>query len=251
MSMNRQGDAARHGGIEARPKRRGVGRMVRGWSGGIARRWRADVAGAAAVQFIVVLPIFIVVVFGLYGLFSVMSSRDILCESTYEAARYLQVEGPQFPDDPYYAFPDGWQREATDIINQELASRTLTDLYPVQLADVVIGSDAGKPDSPEDPVELASDWQNLVPRSMFWIKVTKSIANPLGMMLGTDPGLGQIKLTCTSTGFWEGPPIGPTNPADAGPGRCPEPVNRCDPCPGCTATVVGRNTPTICPDCLH
>lgn len=216
------------------------------------RRWNADLRGASLVQFVVVLPIFVMIVFGLYGVFTVMSSRDTLCEATYEASRYLQVEGPQFSTDnpDFDEYPADWIRVATDIINQELASRTFTNLYPILASDVSIDPPNLR-NSPKDTIEVRDNPIGVVENAWFTVKVTKTISNPLGTLLGTDPGLSTIKLSCKSTGFFEGPPIGPTKPGQGGggPNRCEEPVDRCRRCPGCTPTTVDEGTPTVCPIC--
>jgi len=212
-------------------------------------RWQADLRGASLVQFVVVLPVFLIIILGLYSLFTVMSSRDSLCESAWEAARYLQVEGPHFPaDDPLYDYPGGWERVATDIINQSLASRTFTSLAPVQLGDVDITPDSIR-HSPADTVEVRNDPIGAVENAWFTLHVRKTITTPFGAWLGEEPGLGTLNLSCKSTGYFEGPPLGPTQPGQGGGGNCPQPRRPCDVCPGCTATTVGRNTPTVCPDC--
>lgn len=213
----------------------------------LAARWQDDRRGAALVQFVVVLPVFVLVAWGMYGLFTVMASRDTLCESAWEAARYLQVEAPHFPtDDLSYDYPEGWKRVAVEIMNEELLSRTHTNLYPIDPVDVDI-QPPWKPRSPEDTMQVSRDE---VINNRFEIKVSKTITNPLGTMLGVDPGLSKINLTCRSSGFFEGPPLEPTNSQrNQGKNRCEEPRDRCGPCPGCTPTVVGENTPTVCPTC--
>jgi Flp pilus assembly protein TadG len=218
----------------------------------VYRRWNADLRGASLVQFVVVLPVFVVIVVGLYAVFTVMSARDTLCEATYEASRYLQVEGPHFSTDnpDFDEYPADWIRVATDIINQELASRTHTELYPVLSSDVSIDPPNLR-NSPKDTIEVRDNPIGVVENAWFTVKVTKAITNPMGAMLGTDPGLATIKLSCKATGFFEGPPIGPTKPGSGGggPNRCEQPVNQCRRCPGCTPTTVGAGTPTECPTC--
>ena len=214
------------------------------------RRWREDRSGATLVQFIVVLPVFVVVVIGSYAMFRVMAARDTLCEATWEAARYLQIEGPHFPkDDPAFDYPTGWEQIATQIMNQELASRTLIGLYPIDTNNVDLWPDLPR-SSPEDTLSVSREELD---NNLFELQVTKSITNPLGMffdMPNDEPGM--IKLTCRTGGFYEGPPIeptliqrGPQNPVGCG----QPPPNRCPSCPGCTPTTVGRNTPTVCPVC--
>lgn len=208
------------------------------------RRWHGDRSGATLVQFIVVLPVFIMVVIGMYGVFTVMSSRDMLCQAAWEASRYLQVEGPFFPDnDPAYNYPDGWESIARQIVDQQLASRTYTLLYPVDKVDIT-------PDiirtSPKDSLAVSPAE---VDNGRFEIQVSKAITNPMGVMLGVDPGLEKINLTCKVGGFYEGPPVGPT---DTGRGQagCPRVSVQCPPNRGETNTPTPRRgDPTQCPVC--
>ena len=51
------------------------------------------------VQFIAILPVLILVTIGMWSLFQVYSAQQTLCEGTWQAARYLQVEGPYFDED--------------------------------------------------------------------------------------------------------------------------------------------------------
>lgn len=207
-------------------------------------RWRADRSGATLVQFIVVLPVFVVVIMGLYAVFTVMSSRDMLCQAAWEASRYLQVEGPHFPDgEPAYAYPDGWEAIAREIVNQELTSRTYASLYPVDKVDI-------SPDihrsSPKDSLSVTAAE---VDNGRFEVQVSKAITNPMGIMLGIDPGLEKINLTCRVGGFYEGPPVGPTD-TGRGPTGCDPPRLVCEPNRGETSTPTPRRDETrVCPTC--
>jgi len=216
----------------------------------LAGRWRDDKQGATAVQFIVVLPVFVLVIMGLYSVFVVLSARETMCEAAYEAARYLQIEAPHFPaDDPEYTdYPDDWQRIAIEIVNQELASRTHTNLYPVGPGEVELFP-LQKPRSPEDTLQVSAAE---VDNNRFTVKVRKAISNPMGVMLGSDEGLGVINLSCTASGFYEGPPVAPTRPGQDRGGRgCDEgALPDCPPNPGFTDTPEpGAGTPTVCPIC--
>ena len=227
------------------------------------RRWWRDRRGAALVQFMVVLPAMIFLILSLVSLFGVMAVRDTLCEATHQAGRYLQVEGPQFPtDDPAFQYPVGWERIAWQIIDQELASRTLTNLRLQTGTDEVDIWPDDPRRSPLDTIELHTDPQ-IVNDALFYVKATKVITIPYGGWLklpnpdAPDMELpaGQMRLSCRTGAFYEGPPIEPTRQSRGPkvPNSCRPPIRRCAPCPGCTQTPVpGDGTPTVeCPTCRN
>ncbi|MFQ5875026.1 MAG: TadE/TadG family type IV pilus assembly protein, partial [Dehalococcoidia bacterium] len=85
--------------------------------------------GSALIQFVLVLPIFLILVFGSFAVWRVISAKQSLASGTYQAARYLSVEGrylhyyPDVDDDP-----DDWEDVARIIIANELKNNSL--LYP-------------------------------------------------------------------------------------------------------------------------
>lgn len=223
-----------------------VGRLPR-----LAVRWWRDLRGAAAVQFIAVLPVFIVVVVGIWAFYSVYSARDALCDATQEAQKYLQVEGPRFPDDMMY--PDDWEVEARKIVESELKSHQWYDLVPVDQGDVDIWPDSER-HAPEDMSEVSEE---AVGNAWFFVRVTKTITHPLGFLLPAAEGEGPkdtMVLSCQTMGFYEDDPLEPT----PGPGgqqpRCP-PVQPCTPGPPApTNTPCDPGDPTCptpdpCPPC--
>ena len=227
------------------------------------RRWWRDRRGAAMVQFLVILPAMVFLILSLVSLFGVMAVRDTLCNATQAAGRYLQIEGPQFPtDDPEFQYPVGWERIAWKIIDQELASRTLTDLRLQTGKDVVDIWPDDPRRSPKDTIELQDDPQ-IVNQALFYVKATKVITIPYGGWLklpnpdAPDMELpaGQMRLSCRTGAFYEGPPIEPTRQSRGPkvPNSCRPPIRRCAPCPGCTQTPVpGDGTPTVeCPTCRN
>jgi len=203
----------------------------------LAGRWRRDEAGASLVQFIVVLPVLALVVIGLWSLYQVYSAQQILCESVWESSRYLQVEGPIL-DPVLYPYPGGWEQLALGIINTELKSSAAIKVPPVTIDQVEITPNTARM-SPQEMSEVR--WEN-VPNNWFFVRASTTISNPLAVFVeGAGPG-GAVKLTCRGTGFFEGPPIGPTG----GPGR---PDRKC-PLPAmiCTQAPPGEPpTPTPCP----
>lgn len=207
-------------------------------------QWDADVRGAALVQFIAVLPLFLVIVIGVWALYQAYASQQTLCEATWQAARYLLVEGPLLPEDQY-PYPDGWARVATDIINSEIKSQTTLPIKPLEVSQVTI-SPSTKPFAPTDITQVRDV---NVPNSWFFVQAQTEVKNPMAMFLpgqGTD---GNLSLVCKRTGYFEGPPIGPTQGPKKPPRRCPSPPKRCPratvgPPPPANATA----TPTVeCP----
>jgi hypothetical protein len=213
----------------------------------LARRWRADVRGAAAVQFIAVLPVFILLVFGMWSLFQLYSAQQTLCEAVNKAQRYLQVEGPWFPEDVVY--PDGWVPYATEIINSELKSNAMT---PMQVTpDQVQFFPPDQRRAPKDQSEVETS----VPNAWFHLRATVAISGALGAIanLFDESHTGDVVVTCQSTGFYEEPPLKSTdNAKPAPPPNCP-PVPPCTPGPPPPSPThcVGPNCPTPdpCPPC--
>jgi hypothetical protein len=205
----------------------------------LARRARRDESGAALVQFIVVLPVFVLIVIGLWAMFQVFSAQQTLCEAVWESSRYLQVEGPRFPDEDPYLYPEGWEQVAVDIINTELKSNANIPVGPLLPDDVEISPDA-KPISPQDSQSVSAD---NVPNNWFFVQASTVISNPLAILVpGTAPG-GGLKLTCKGTAFYEGAPVGPTNQNDDPKGDdCREPARFCTVGPPGQPTL----TPTPC-----
>jgi hypothetical protein len=207
---------------------------------GVFAAWWHDRRGAAAVQFIAVLPVFALIVIGFWAFYSIYSARDALCDATDEAREYLQVEGPRFSEDILY--PDGWEGVAQQVLESELRSHQWYELVPVEPSDVYIWPDTARR-SPEDMSEVSVDeLQN----NLFFVRVTKSITNPVAIFMPDAEGnlRRTLQISCQSVGFFEGDPIGPT----PGPGGQRP---RCPPVGPCTQGPPGGNTPTPCegPNC--
>jgi hypothetical protein len=200
----------------------------------LLRAWWADLRGAAAAQFIVVLPIFGLIVIGFWAFFSVYSARDALCDASDIARDYLQVEGPRFPED--WVYPDDWHREAVRIIESSLKSQRWYELVPVASGEVLIWPNDPRR-SPADMSEVSTDELR---NNWFFVRVTKSISNPLAVFLPDQSGEPRrgITLSCQSTGFYEGDPIGPS----PGPARGPR-----QPCPPAQPCPPGPPPPTSTP----
>lgn len=210
----------------------------------LARTWRADTRGAAAVQFIAVLPVFLILVLGIWSLFQLYSAHQTLCEAVSKAQRYLQVEGPYFPDDVIY--PDGWVPYAVDIINSELKSNAMT---PMQIGPQdVYFYPTGDRRSPQKQSEV----EYSVPAAWFHIRVTSEISGTLGVLAAFFENVPAhtARVTCQTTGFYEGAPLRSTDNANPGATRLRCPLNppRCTPGPPPTScSGPGCPTPDPCP----
>ena len=184
----------------------------------LAQAWRDDRRGATLVQFVAVLPVFILIIVGVWSLFVILNAHQRLCEATTEAARYLQVEAPYFEDGTVY--PDDWIPIATDIINTELRSNALSR-FQVSSADVLIGP-PGDRRAPADQsevsdVRLRDQW--------FYVRASGGVTNPLAFLYN-DLTTNQIKFACQSTGYWETEPLKSTDDRVVKP-NCPSKIPEC------------------------
>jgi hypothetical protein len=196
----------------------------------------AENHGAAAVQFIAILPVFVLIVIGLWAFFSVYTARDALCDATREAARYLQVEGPLFPDT--YLYPEDWRREGAKVVESELKSHQWHELTPVLDTDIKVFPEITR----RAPQEMSEVTVDLLPDYYFFVQVSKSITNPIAFLLPDAESANTLRLSCQSVAYFEGKPLSPTQgPAGGGPGPgCPN-------VPPCTQGPPGAPTPTDCP----
>jgi hypothetical protein len=128
---------------------------------------------------------------------------------------------------------------ALDIINTELPSNRMTKLGPIDIDDVTVAPNIQRR-SPEDMSEVSADE---LENNWFFITAQATITNPLGLWVEGSGETGALVIKCKGTGFYEGPPIGPTaGPGSKKPGACPKPPPKCTwgpeppPCPGCTPT---------------
>ncbi len=217
------------------------------------RRLRQDRAGASLVQFVVILPVFVFIVYSAWAVFSVMIAHQTLCDAAYEAARYLQVEGPLLPEESIY--PDDWVVIADKIAYDEVASnKSLARAWRDGGREVVIWPPEIR-DSPEEPGVVDADYVRN--NSLFQVRVTGTISNPLWVFFPGDevpegededtvPGL---KLTCQSTGFFEGPPFKATDDHSAAGTVCPPGLPRCTGGPRATDCIPPGSCPTETPGC--
>jgi hypothetical protein len=122
----------------AKPRTKGLGAWVLGQRGG------------ALIEFVLVLPLFIILVFGSFAVWKVVSAKQSLASGTYQAARYLSVEGrfldyaPDLDDDP-----DDWQDAARVIIVRELENNSLLRPLPQPVITIESRNPPSPPKCPE------------------------------------------------------------------------------------------------------
>ncbi len=211
-------------------------------------------------------------IYGAYAAYVVMTAHHTLCDAAWQATRYLQVEGPRFPEE--YLYPDDWERVALDIaVDATAAQRSLRD-QQWERSNIRIMPQNRKPVAPSNPEEVEV---NRIPDYHFTVRVTQSVTNPLGVLFprpigSTDPNdpdappfadLGPreptIELTCQYSGFFEGAPFRPTvepgSDTDPFCEQCPSiRLPNCTPGPGPTPCPGGPSnpacpTPRVCPVC--
>ena len=246
------------------------------WAAGPLHRARAlwrDRRGASLVQFIAVLPAFIVIVYGAYAAYMIMMAHHTLCDASWQASRYLQVEGPHFEEE-FQPYPDYWEEVAVDIAVDATAGQRSLRVMPWSTDNIEILPRDRKPVWPDGPehveVQRLRDYH-------FTVRVTQDITNPLGTLFPRGvrpvdpddpnpppqeeegPRPGTVRLTCQYTGFMEGPPFKPSaEPGSDTDPNCPQcPSPRLDPCtpgPGPTPCPGGPSNPACptavsCPVC--
>jgi len=93
--------------------------------------WRLDQRGSALVEFVLVLPLFLILVFGSFAVWRIVSAKQSLASGTYQAARYLSVEGRWSPELDYpEGYPEKWEHAARIIIVRELENNPLLRPLP-------------------------------------------------------------------------------------------------------------------------
>ena len=72
-----------------------------------------DERGVTVVTFALVLPIFLLVIFGMFEVWKIMSVRESLCLGMHRVAAYLTKEGRYLPNKP-----EDWEDEAEKRIKE-------------------------------------------------------------------------------------------------------------------------------------
>lgn len=206
----------------------------------IARRWHRDRSGATLVQFVAILPAFVLLVYGTYVVWQVMSARDRLCNAAWQAARYLQVEGPRFPEEAQ--FPDDWAKVALDFLKEEAVGSALLEGQVLDITNVQVWSSNMQPTGPQAPASGEDSTVEAVDDAQFGVGFMVAVPHPLLRMWNNPDATdaeklarSRLKLSCQRLGYSEDPPFGATAVAR---GRsCPKcDPERCPPGPPMTAT---------------
>lgn len=215
-------------------------------------RWRNDRSGATLVQFVAVLPAFVLLVYATYVGWQVMSARERLCNAAWEASRYLQVEGPRFPEEMQW--PADWQKVSLDFLKEEAVGNPLLEKQVLDLPNVKVWSANNSVQVPKAPENGDASTLEAVDGAEFGVAFTVDIPHPL-LRIWNDPNAtdpeklarSHLKLSCQRIAYAEAPPFGATAAAR---GRsCPPcPDNRCTPGPA-SPTPTPCNTGDNSPGC--
>jgi len=149
-----------------------------------------DERGDAIIQFVLVLPIFIILVFGSYEIWKLVHIKQTLEDATIEAARYLSVEGHYLD-----SFPADWESRARFIIAQELANEPILqdELGSVKLTVTVesrLGGRASEPDCPGEDSRRAFQAVRRVEHAQFAVHSQLQLPSPIRIpLVGTADNL--------------------------------------------------------------
>jgi hypothetical protein len=107
----------------SRPSKSGSTEDVRSRMRRIMHRgsWILDRKGTVVVQALLILPILILIVFGSYTVWKVISIKQSLHSGTYQATRYLCLN----PIDP--PVPGIWEEVVEEIVTREMENNRLAD----------------------------------------------------------------------------------------------------------------------------
>lgn len=140
--------------------------------------WLRDVRGSAVVQFVLITPILLAVVFGSLELWKVVAIKQVLKAGTIRAARYLLAEGNS-PFNTTITPRDvaGWQQAAKMIVERELGNLPVRDLRVRIIAPDTGFELYGKPSCPEptDPATVVGQ----VNEALFAVEASVTISTPL------------------------------------------------------------------------
>lgn len=137
---------------------------------------RTDDRGSTMIQFVLVLPVFLVLVFGSYELWKLVHLKQSLEAATIQAARYLSVEG-RFLDN----YPDDWQASAWTIIARELANESLLrdEIASAELQVEVDSRLGGRPDCPGEDSRRARLARRRAEQAQFFVRSRLQVSSPI------------------------------------------------------------------------
>lgn len=162
-----------------------------------------DEQGNTIIQFVLVLPIFILVVFGSYEIWKLVHLKQSLEAATIQATRYLSVEGPFFLDD----YPEGWRQRAWRIVAGELENESLIEDQfesAVLRVDVSNRFRSGRPECPGDEAKYSYRAVNRAERSQF--AVHSELQVPWSIQIPFVDTPDNLVLTETHWHYLECPP---------------------------------------------
>jgi len=143
--------------------------------------WTRDERGVTVITFALVLPIFLLAIFGMFEVWKIMSVRESLYLGMHRAAAYLTKEGRYLPDSP-----EDWEAAAEIItietVTQELANNPFVSDNVAQ-AEVHID----RPDLPK------CQWLFTARVELPWSAVIPYI--PLGNMTLAEQTTSYIRCT--------------------------------------------------------
>jgi len=158
-------------------------------------RFLREREGTAAVEFVLLMPLLLIIAIGGMYLWSLVSLQNTLSTSAYRAARYLSVEG-------YYL--DDWQGEGQPIadrfIRGELQEQQINNIWlnnpdAVQLQVDLLDSNGGR-SKPECAGQTGGAGGNPADFT-FTVSASLRMPLPLPRLLSTDPNPDQ-RLTIRS-----------------------------------------------------
>lgn len=153
--------------------------------------WLRDSRGSTIIQFVLVLPIFIILVFGSYEIWKLVHLKRSLEAATVQAARYLSIEGSHLDK-----YPEDWEAYAWTIVAQELENEPLLQ-DELSGAELWIEVDTrfrfGEPRCPGEDSKSAREAVNRAERAQFSVYSELRIPSPIRIpLVGT---AGNLTLT--------------------------------------------------------
>ncbi len=142
-----------------------------------------DERGNTIIQFVLILPIFIILVFGSYEIWKLVHIKQTLEAATIQAARYLSVEG-RYLD----TFPEDWEGRAWNIIAEELANEAILqdDLGAIELRVSVesrVGGHISGPECPGEESRRASRARRRAELAQFVVRSQLTVPSPVRIPL--------------------------------------------------------------------
>lgn len=150
------------------------------------QRWRRDDHGDAIAEFVLVLPLFLILLVGSYEVWKLVHLKQTLEGATIQATRYLSVEGPYIRRE----WPQGWRWRAHEIVAQELSNEPIFqgDLDAMTL-EVDVHSTRGVtgPSCPSDEAIIRSEAYEEAEGARFAVRSQLELPLPIHVPFLTFP----------------------------------------------------------------